>query len=259
MDKNYGVVFKDGGKTYSFKANFECNINDYVIVETEKGLQFAKISSINEDKPTNDLKDIVRIASDEDYSNHLKNLKDADKALKKCVQLAKELNLNMNIASAQYTFDRSQLLFNFTADERIDFRDLAKKLASLYHTRIELRQIGARDKAKDIGGIGVCGRKLCCSNFLNQIEGVSMNMAKNQNLALNPSKINGLCGRLLCCLAYEDSTYLECSKGMPSVGDEIKTPKGKGIVNSVDLLNRKCVVLINGEKEDIYIDENNKK
>lgn len=260
MDKIYGIVFKDGGKTYSFKSPEDYNVNDYVIVETEKGVQFAKISTnIIEKDNTDNLKSILRLATDEDYQNHLKNLKDADKALKKCVQFASELNLNMKVANAQYTFDRTQLLFNFTADERVDFRELAKKLAAVYHTRIELRQIGARDKAKEVGGIGICGKKLCCSNFLNQIDAVSMNMAKNQNLALNPNKINGLCGRLLCCLTYEDSTYLECSKGMPSVGDEIKTQKGRGIVDSVDVLNRTCKVIINGEKEVINIDENNKK
>ena len=162
----------------------------------------------------------------------------------------------MNIISADFTFDKTQLLFSFVSDERVDFRELAKKLASIYHTRIELRQVGARDKAKEIGGVGVCGQKICCTRFLDHIDAISMNMAKNQNLALNPSKINGLCGRLLCCLQYEDETYLECSKGMPSVGDEIKTSNGVGKVTSVDVLNRKCKVLVGSNKEEIEIDNN---
>lgn len=256
----YGVVFKDNGKIYYFKSALELKINDYVIVETERGIQLAKISTIPEDVVLEtEIKEIVRIACEEDYEEHLKNLKEAEKALKKAIQFANDLDLKMRLTSAEFTFDRKQLLFQFTADDRIDFRDLAKKLASIYHTRIELRQIGARDKAKEIGGLGVCGRQLCCNNFLREMESVSMNMAKNQNLALTPNKINGLCGRLLCCLTYEDENYLECSKGMPSVGNEINTKKGRGKVTSVDILNRKYKVLINGEKEEFYLDDNSKK
>jgi cell fate regulator YaaT (PSP1 superfamily) len=165
----------------------------------------------------------------------------------------------MKVINAQWTLERTQLLFNFIADNRVDFRELAKKLAYVYHTRIELRQIGARDKAKEVGGVGICGDRLCCTRFLKQIDTISINMAKDQNLALNPTKINGACGRLLCCLAYENDTYLECSKGLPSVGDIIKTKKGEGQVVSVDILNRKCQVLIDGDKEEIFIDENSKK
>lgn len=256
----YGVVFKDNGKIYYFKSALELKINDYVIVETERGIQLAKISTIPEDVVLEtEIKEIVRIACGEDYEEHLKNLKEAEKALKKAIQFANDLDLKMRLTSAEFTFDRKQLLFQFTADDRIDFRDLAKKLASIYHTRIELRQIGARDKAKEIGGLGVCGRQLCCNNFLREMESVSMNMAKNQNLALTPNKINGLCGRLLCCLTYEDENYLECSKGMPSIGNEINTEKGRGKVTSVDILNRKYKVLINGEKEEFYLDDNSKK
>ena len=260
MDKVYSVIFKEGGKNYFFKSNETYKNNNYVIVKTEKGLQFAKITNIIKDKiDIAELKEIERIATNDDYDKYLRNLKDADKALKKCIELARELNLKMKITSAQYTFDRNQLLYNFTADERIDFRELAKKLAAIYHTRIELHQIGARDKAKEIGGIGLCGKKLCCNSFLKHIETVSMNMAKNQNLALNPSKINGLCGRLLCCLSYEDEQYLECSKGMPRVGDKINTKKGLGVVDSVDILNRKYLLIVNDEKEEIFLDDNRKK
>ena len=165
----------------------------------------------------------------------------------------------MKVINAQFTLERTQLLFNFTADDRVDFRELAKKLASIYHTRIELRQIGARDKAKEVGGVGICGEQLCCVRFLRQMETISINMAKDQNLALNPSKINGVCGRLLCCLAYEDANYLEASRGMPKVGDVIKTASGEGEVVSVDVLNRKCQVMIDGNKEEHYIDEDSKK
>ena len=187
----------------------------------------------------------------EDEEEYFKILRDNDKALKKCKELINEMNLNMNVINANFNFDKSQLVFAFTSDERVDFRDLAKKLASIYHTRIELRQIGARDKAKEVGGVGVCGQKLCCGRFLNHIDAISMNMAKNQNLALNPTKINGLCGRLLCCLQYEDEAYVNASKGMPSVGETIKTDSGEGKVISVDILNRKCKCLIGSNKEEI--------
>lgn len=259
MKRVYSVIFKENGKGYLFKSKDVFEVNDYVIVETEKGLQIAKVNHCYQDKAIDEtIKDIIRKATDEDYNNYLKNLKDAKEALKKCIGIVKELGLVMNIVDAQYNFDRTQLLFNFTADERIDFRELARRLAAIYHTRIELRQIGARDKAKEVGGIGVCGKRLCCNSFLNQIMPISMNMAKNQNLALNPTKINGLCGRLLCCLAYEDDMYIECSKGLPKVGDEIKTTIGCGIVDSVDILNRKCTVMIDGEKEEVKFEDSKK-
>ena len=178
----------------------------------------------------------------------------ADEALKKARDFSRELNLSMNFIDATFTFDRKQLLFNFFADDRVDFRELAKKLAGVYHTRIELRQVGARDKAFHVGGIGICGRGLCCANYLTHLESVTMNMAKNQNLALNPSKINGACGRLLCCLAYEDEQYVEASKDMPSVGEDVVTPYGEGKVKSVDILNRKYKVLINDELKEIGLD-----
>ena len=259
MDKVYSVLFKDSNKAYNFKSDVSYNINDLVIVDTEKGLQFAKVTRICKTKPTDEMKQIIRLATEEDQNIYMDNLKDAEKALKKCNEFVKELDLDMKVINAQWTFERTQLLFNFIADNRVDFRELAKKLAYVYHTRIELRQIGARDKAKEVGGVGICGDRLCCTRFLKQMDTISINMAKDQNLALNPTKINGACGRLLCCLAYENETYLECSKGMPSVGDIIKTKKGEGQVVSVDILGRKCQILIDGNKEEIYIDENSKK
>jgi len=150
----------------------------------------------------------------------------------------------MQLLDATYTFDREQLIFKFLSDKRIDFRELVKDFAAIFHTRIELRQIGARDKAKEIGGCGMCGRNLCCSTFLNDMDSVTIGMAKNQNISLNPNKINGLCGRLLCCLKYEDKCYSECRVGIPSVGKKVKTEEGEGVVTSVDILNRKYFVNI---------------
>ena len=186
-------------------------------------------------------------------------MKDAHIALANAKTIAKTLGLEMYFLGADYTFDRKQLLFNFYADERIDFRELAKKLASIYRTRIELRQVGARDKAEQIGGVGPCGRELCCSSFLTRMNSVSMNMAKNQNIALNPSKINGCCGRLLCCLTYEDEEYIKCQRGMPSVGQKVHTKYGEGIVRSIDILQRKYRVLIENEEKEIFLDEENSK
>lgn len=252
----YGVNFKDNGKIYNFKSTFRCPINVTVITQTEKGEQFGKVVSVIEEKNLkniDELKDIIRISTKNDYEQYLKNLKEADKALKDCRTIVKELNLEMKIINASFTFDRKQLIFNFLADERIDFRELAKKLANIYRTRIELRQIGARDKAREIGGVGTCGNKICCASFLSHIDSVSMNMAKNQGLALNPSKINGLCGRLLCCLTYEDEEYLTCNNGMPEIGETVTTPKGKGQVISKDILNRTYKVLVENEKVDISL------
>ena len=254
--KLYSVIFKDKGKEYYFIGEDNYKVHDYVIVETERGEQYGEINKIiNKNIDDKQYKSIIRIADDNDRDNYLNLLKESDIALNKCRELVKELNLNMNVISANFNFNKSQLLFNFVSDERIDFRELAKKLAAIYHIRIELRQIGARDKAKEIGGYGVCGQKLCCSRYLNQIDAISMNMAKNQNLALNPSKINGLCGRLLCCLSYEDEMYTKCGKGMPQIGATIKTKNGDGQVISVDILNRKCKVLVGSNKEEIDFNE----
>lgn len=253
--KLYSVVFKNNGKSYYFNGEDNVKVNDYVIVETEKGLQYGLVNGIiGEEETKEKYKNIIRVANSDDEDNYHYLLKESNKALSKCKEIIKELNLNMNVISADFTFDKSQLLFSFVSEERVDFRELAKKLASIYHTRIELRQIGARDKAKEIGGIGVCGEKICCSRFLNHIDAISMNMAKNQNLALNPSKINGLCGRLLCCLQYEDENYMKCNKGLPSVGQKINTDKGEGRVVSVDILNRKYKILIGSNKEEIELD-----
>lgn len=250
--KLYSIIFKNNGKSYYFTSNEIFEVGDYVIVDTEKGLQYGQINNIiNETEDLDKYKTIIRKANKKDEETYYELLKEADKALHKCKEIISKLELNMNVISANFTFDKSQLLFSFVSEERVDFRELAKKLASIYHTRIELRQVGARDKAKEVGGIGVCGQNICCSRYLDHIDAISMNMAKNQNLALNPSKINGVCGRLLCCLLYEDENYIECSKDMPSVGQTIKTNNGEGKVISVDVLNRKCKVLVGSNKEEI--------
>lgn len=254
----YGVSFKEDGKIYNFLADgITCPINVTVIVETEKGLQFGKVVSevdINT-VDVNSLKKIVRISTKKDYDQFLTNLKDAKEALNFTKSEAEALNLDMTVIDASFTFDRKQLLINFVSDKRVDFRDLAKSLAAKYHTRIELHQVGARDKAKVIGGLGICGHELCCKKFLSKIQTVTMNMAKDQNLALNPSKINGCCGRLLCCLTYEDDVYLEYSKGMPEVGQTVKTEAGVGVVVSVDILKRKYRVSIDNDIKEIELDK----
>ena len=199
-------------------------------------------------------KSVIRLATKADYKRYLTNLKDASRAVIGCNELVLKYNLDMRIIDACYTFDREQLIFRFVADDRVDFRQLAKELGSKFKTRIELRQVGIRDKAKEIGGIGPCGRKLCCNNFLTEFDSVSINMAKNQNLSLNPSKINGVCGRLLCCLKYENENYNEYKKDLPEVGSKISTEKGEGKVKSVDIFNRRYTVAID-DNEILVVDK----
>ncbi len=247
MIKVVGITLKEGGKTYYFiPNNFHLKKHITVIVETERGLQFGcvetDITEIDESKLNSPLHKVIRIASKQDYRKHKKNLKDAREAMEVSKKLIKNQKLKMKIIDANFTFDRSQLLFHFLADGRVDFRKLVKELASIYKTRIELRQIGVRDKAKEIGGLGQCGRTLCCATFFNNIENVTINMAKNQNLSLNPSKVNGSCGRLLCCLKFEDENYKVCHKNLPKVGAVVQTEKGEGTVISVNILERKYKV-----------------
>ena len=246
--KVVGVKLSDNGRVYFFDADgLMLKENDSVIVETEKGLQYGIVMrqvSDNEIDKRIDYKKVIRLANQADYKKHLNNIKDANKAIIFCYNLIGKYNLDMRIIDASYTFDREQLIFRFVADDRVDFRQLAKDLGSKYKTRIELRQVGIRDKAKEIGGIGPCGRKLCCNNFLTEFDSVSINMAKNQNLSLNPSKINGVCGRLLCCLKFENENYCEYKKGLPEVGNKIETENGLGKVISVDVFKRKYKVLV---------------
>ena len=241
MVKVVGISFKKNGKVYNFSPNeLDLSVNDCVIVETERGLQFGTVMSpiieISDDSVVLPLNIVRKIADSNDIKKNNKNKKDGKKALQKCRDLVKKYNLNMYIIDATYTHDRNQLFFRFMADNRVDFRILAKDLANIYKTRIELRQIGVRDRAKEVGGYGQCGRPLCCSKFMNDFDSISINMAKTQNIALNPSKINGICGRLLCCLKYENECYKECSKGLPQMNKKIKTSQGEGRVVSVDVL-----------------------
>lgn len=236
-----GVIFEENGRMYYFSPaglNLTKDIN--VIAETERGLQFGTVvlenTQIKKDNLNLPLKNVIKIATNEDCNNYKKNVNDSLKAFNECRKLIQKNKLEMNLIDASFTFDRKQLLFHFTADARIDFRELAKELASIYRTRIELRQVGVRDKAKTVGGIGPCGRMLCCNSFLYNFDSVSISMAKNQNITLNPNKINGSCGRLLCCLTYENDTYLEAKKGMPEVGQIMKVKEGTGKVVSVDTL-----------------------
>lgn len=227
--------------------NLKIKKNLTVIVETDKGLEFGTVlkEPFTDDNNVN-LNRVVRIASKDDYIKNKKNIRDASTALKKCKDFVKDLGLHMIIVDCRYTFDRNQLIFRFLSDSRIDFRDLARELASIYKTRIELRQIGARDKAKEVGGCGQCGRSLCCAGFLKDLDTVSINMAKNQGIALNPTKINGVCGRLMCCLKYENDNYVECGKCLPKVGSLVDTDSGKGKVVSVDILNKTYKVDVDG-------------
>lgn len=243
-----GIKLNDNGKTYYFNSNgFNLNVGDDVIVETEKGLQYGNVAttSVDESKNCNlEYKNVIRIANKNDHKKYMNNVRDADRAVIKCNDLINQYGLEMKIIDASYTFDREQLIFRFVSDNRVDFRQLAKDLGSIFKTRIELRQVGIRDKAKEIGGFGPCGRKLCCNNFLTEFDSVSINMAKNQNLSLNPTKINGVCGRLLCCLKYENDNYTEYKKGLPDVGHRVKTEKGEGKVISIDVFKKTYKVLL---------------
>ena len=247
MSKDYinivGVTFKKYGKKYYFdSSNINVKKNITVIVDTEYGLQFGtvitNIIKVKKDKISFPLKKIIRISTKKDYTNHLNNIRDAKIAFNKCNELIKKLGLNMKLINSNYTFERSQLFFSFMSTERVDFRELAKELAKIYKVRIELRQIGPRDKAKEIGGLGPCGRPLCCSTFLYSFDNITINMAKNQNISLNPNKINGTCNRLYCLLSYEDDNYKEIKKDMPKVGQTIEYNNIKGKVISVNIFNK---------------------
>lgn len=255
-----GISYKDGGKVYHFDINgLQIKQGDYVIVDTEKGEQFGKVVFVEEREIEYSLKPVLRIATKTDYNKYLKTLKEAQDALKDAKKFASDLKLDMQFVDASFTFDRKQLIFNFIADERIDFRELVKMLAAKYKMRIDLHQIGVRDKAKEINGIGPCGRMLCCATYLNHLDTISINMAKNQNIALNPSKINGSCGRLLCCLAFEDSTYSSYRDLLPEVGSEVKYEGKKYPVASINILNMSYTIVVNGEEKEIKVDEKHSK
>lgn len=238
-----GVKFESSNRLYFFETNkLSLHKGDNVIVETEKGVQFGVVSTepknVEEKDLSMTLKKVIRIANKEDIKQKNMNRELSKKALEDAKNFAKKLNLKMKFIGSYFTLDKNQLIYNFVADERVDFRELAKRLASIYKTRIELRQIGVRDKAKEIGGLGPCGRFLCCNSFLTDFNSVSINMAKNQYIALNPTKINGVCGRLLCCLNYEDELYTEMKKDFPDIGTRVKKDNISGKVVSHNLFKR---------------------
>lgn len=249
MNKIVGIEFKNQGKVYYFDLN-NIDLNDEVevIVETEKGLELGTIVSYNKDLKSIpkdiELSRVIRVATKDDKKIYEKNKRDSEKALETATALAKDLNLSMTFVDSNFSFERKQLMLYFISDNRVDFRELARELAGIYKTRIELRQIGVRDKAKEVSGVGHCGRKICCSNFLKDLDSVTIAMAKNQNIVLNPTKINGLCGRLLCCLNYEDELYKENRKEIPELGERVTTDFGEGNVIFVDIPNKKFIVNI---------------
>lgn len=261
MKQIVGVQFKPNGKTYYFDSNnVDLNGENKVIVETEKGLEFGFLVKITEKEKLLakdlELSKIIRVASYEEEKKYEKNKKDAEKAIEVASNLAKDLNLSMTFVDSNFNFERSQLMLHFISEGRVDFRELVKQIATIYKTRIELRQIGVRDKAKEISGIGPCGRKICCSKFLKDLDSVSISMAKNQNIVLNPNKINGLCGRLLCCLNFEDELYKQNRISMPEFGDKVDTSFGIGDVIFIDIPNRKYIVNIPDHgKETIFLDK----
>jgi cell fate regulator YaaT (PSP1 superfamily) len=241
------INFKEGGKSYYFSPrNLNLLINQKVVVETEKGMQIGEVikekEKIKEKKIKGALKEVIRVATKKDLENFENNKKEAQKAIKKCKKFIEEEQLEMNIIEAEYTLDKKTLTFSFLADKRVDFRNLVKNLAKTFKARIELKQIGVRDKAKEVGGLGQCGRVLCCKSFLKEFDTVSINMAKNQNIALNPNKINGACGRLLCCLNYENDCYKKNKKKLPKVGEIVSYGKENVTVKSVDVFNMKYTV-----------------
>lgn len=244
-----GVKFRKPGKVYFFDPeNMQIKKEDYVIVETSMGEEIGKVvidnKKVNEEKLANPLKKVIRLASKKDLRQYEENKKKEPEALKICEQKIKKHKLNMRLIDVEYKFDNSKILFSFTSDGRVDFRELVKDLAATYKTRIELRQIGVRDEVKRIGGNGVCGRELCCCSFLGDFETVSIKMAKEQNLSLNPTKISGNCGRLMCCLKYEQEVYEEKEKRLPHVGAIVKTPDGVGEVDNVETLKETVRVRI---------------
>ena len=257
MKKIVGVRFKKPGKIYFFDPNnLELKMDDKVIVETAMGDEIGDVVVVNRELPdekiTNPLKKVLRIATSHDLKNMEMYKAKEPEALKICEEKIKKHNLDMKLTGVDYKFDGSKILFYFTADGRIDFRELVKELASVFKTRIELRQIGVRDEVKRIGGNGVCGRELCCCSFLGNFETVSIKMAKEQNIALNPSKISGNCGRLMCCLKYEQEAYEDKLKHLPKVGASVKTEEGEGIVDNVEILKEQVKVKFKDGDEFYY-------
>ena len=257
MTKVVGIRFRNVGKIYYFNPKeYKMKIGDHVIVETARGVEYGRVvlgpKEVGEDEVIHPLKEVLRVATQEDEEREQQNRQKEKEAFKICQKKIREHELDMKLIDAEYTFDNNKVLFYFTADGRIDFRQLVKDLAAIFKTRIELRQIGVRDETKILGGIGICGRCLCCHTYLSEFAPVSIKMAKEQNLSLNQTKISGVCGRLMCCLKNEQETYEELNKKLPGLGDTVTTPDGlQGTVQSVNVLRQlvKVVVEVNDEKE----------
>ena len=259
MTKVIGVRFRKAGKVYYFSpGDNEIKNGDHVIVETARGVEYGYVvlgsHEVEDKKVVQPLKPVLRMASPEDEEIERTNKEKEKEAFRICLEKIKKHELEMKLIDTEYTFDNNKILFYFTADGRIDFRELVKDLASVFKTRIELRQIGVRDETKIRGGIGICGRPLCCSSYLSEFIPVSIKMAKEQNLSLNPSKISGVCGRLMCCLKYEEETYEELNSRLPNIGDYVTTDDGlKGEVHSVSSLRQlvKVIVTVDGDEKEI--------
>ena len=248
------VKFKSAGKIYYFSTNLKLKKDDRVVVETARGLELGEISQelkdISEFNLDTELKKIVRKATKKDIENYQKNVRDAKQALVTCKEIVSRYDVNMQLTNCEHTLDKAKVIFMYTSDDRVDFRELLKELAVVFKCRIELRQIGPRDKAKVIGGIGTCGLPLCCSTLLGEFNGVSINMAKNQMLAINIEKISGACGRLMCCLKNEQEAYEELNSNLPDIGEKVKTFDGfKGEVVSVNVLRQKVKIVVEVDDE----------
>ena len=259
MTKVIGVRFRKAGKIYYFSPGEEdIKVGQHVIVETARGIEYGYVvlgtHEVDDKKVIQPLKPVIRMATEADEEIECRNKEKEKEAYKICLEKIKKHELDMKLIDTEYTFDNNKVLFYFTADGRIDFRDLVKDLASVFKTRIELRQIGVRDETKIVGGIGICGRPLCCASYLSEFIPVSIKMAKEQNLSLNPTKISGVCGRLMCCLKYEEETYEELNGRLPNIGDYVTTDDGlKGEVHSVSILRQlvKVIVTVNGDEKEI--------
>ena len=261
MTKVIGVRFRTAGKIYFFApGNLDIKRGDNVIVETARGVEYGRVVSgpkeVKEKDVVQPLKPVLRIATEQDRRTVEKNHQKEKEAFKICQEKIRRHGLEMKLIDAEYTFDNNKVLFYFTADGRIDFRELVKDLAAVFRTRIELRQIGVRDETKIRGGIGICGRPLCCSTYLTEFAAVSIKMAKEQNLSLNPTKISGVCGRLMCCLTNEEETYELLNSQLPSVGDTVTTKEGlTGVVHSLSVLRKQVKVIVNLENDEKEIRE----
>ena len=252
------IQFRQGQKVYYFDpAGHTCKPGDHVIIDTARGPEFGICAGGNHRIPEKDvvapLRGVIRLATDEDEKIVARNRAEEKRAYEICLQKIADHGLDMQLVSAEYAFDGSKILFFFTADERVDFRELVKNLASIFHTRIELRQIGVRDKAKMVGGLGICGRPFCCASFLDDFQPVSIKMAKTQNLSLNPTKISGTCGRLMCCLKYEQEAYEDLLRHAPKMDSFVDTPEGRGTVVEVDLLRSRVKVRMEDAPETIAV------